>query len=89
MAQLNVSIPSALKAWIDTRVDQGRYSSASDYIRDLVRRDQDEEPDQRAWLLAELEKGLASPILDRDGFQVLDDVVAEGRMLHAKAGSQS
>jgi antitoxin ParD1/3/4 len=85
MAQLNVSIPSALKAWVDTRVEQGRYSSASDYIRDLVRRDQDREPDETAWLQKMLDEGEASGVLDRDPDQVLEDVIAEGRAKRAKA----
>jgi antitoxin ParD1/3/4 len=85
MAQLNVSIPSALKAWIDTRVDQGRYSSASDYIRDLVRRDQDRAPEDAAWLQKMLDEGEASGVLDRDPYQVLEDVIAEGRAKRAEA----
>ena len=39
MAQLNLSIPPGLKDWVDSRVLEGRYSSASDYLRDLVRRE--------------------------------------------------
>ena len=41
MAQMNVSIPEKLKGWAEQRVAEGRYSSTSDYIRDLVRRDQE------------------------------------------------
>ena len=39
MPQVNLSLPPALKDWVDTKVAEGRYSSASDYMRDLVRRD--------------------------------------------------
>ncbi len=85
MAQLNVSIPSALKAWIDHRVAEGRYSSASDFVRDLVRRDQDSAPDDTAWLRAEVEVGLASDTLDRDPYQVLNDVIERGRLRRAAA----
>jgi antitoxin ParD1/3/4 len=38
MAQMNISIPEALKSWAEARVAEGRYSSTSDYVRDLVRR---------------------------------------------------
>ena len=41
MPQLNVSLPDSLKAWTDARVAEGRFSSPSDYVRDLIRRDQD------------------------------------------------
>jgi len=60
MSQLNVSIPTALKTWIDGRVAEGRYSSASDYIRDLVRRDQDAAKEETEWLRGLIAEGLAS-----------------------------
>ena len=41
MAQMNVSIPQPMKNWCETQVKDGRYSTASDYIRDLIRKDQD------------------------------------------------
>lgn len=37
MAQMNISIPEALRSWAEARVAEGRYSSTSDYVRDLVR----------------------------------------------------
>ncbi len=77
MAQLNISIPPALKSWIDHRVAEGRYSSASDYMRDLVRRDQESEPDDVEWVKAMLAEGEASGIVDKDAKQVLRDIIAE------------
>lgn len=41
MATMNVSLPDAMKDWVETRADTGRYSNASDYVRDLIRRDQE------------------------------------------------
>ncbi|MGD9170870.1 MAG: type II toxin-antitoxin system ParD family antitoxin [Candidatus Thiodiazotropha sp.] len=41
MANMNVSLPSAMKQWVDQQTQSGRYSNASDYVRDLIRRDQD------------------------------------------------
>jgi antitoxin ParD1/3/4 len=41
MATMNVSLPEAMKAWVEERSRTGRYSNASDYVRDLIRRDQD------------------------------------------------
>ena len=41
MATMNVSLPDAMKAWVEDRSRSGRYSNASDYVRDLIRRDQD------------------------------------------------
>jgi antitoxin ParD1/3/4 len=41
MSTMNVSLPDAMKDWVDGRVKSGRYANASDYVRDLIRRDQE------------------------------------------------
>jgi len=75
MAQMNISLPDALKAWAEQRVAEGRYSSTSDYVRDLMRRDQDE-AEKLAWLQAEIDKGLASGLDPRPVSQIFADVRA-------------
>ena len=40
MATMNVSLPDQMKSWVESRSEGGRYSNASDYVRDLIRRDQ-------------------------------------------------
>ncbi len=42
MATLNVSLPDEMRKWIDEQVKSGRFANASDYIRDLVRRNHGE-----------------------------------------------
>ena len=74
MAQMNVSVPDQLKAWAEARVAEGRYSSTSDYVRDLMRRDQDA-VEARARLQAAIDVGRASPPSDR----TLADIIAERR----------
>jgi len=75
MAQMNISIPDQLKRWAEARVAEGRYSSTSDYIRDLVRRDQ-EYQEKLARLQAAIDEGRASGISDRDPFAYLDELRA-------------
>ena len=41
MATMNVSLPATMKAWVEKQAEGGRYGNASDYVRDLIRRDQD------------------------------------------------
>ncbi|WP_137180517.1 type II toxin-antitoxin system ParD family antitoxin [Roseomonas sp. AR75] len=41
MATMNVSLPEAMKAWVERQAESGRYGNASDYIRDLIRKDQE------------------------------------------------
>lgn len=77
MAQLNLSIPPALKSWVDTKVAEGRYSSASDYVRDLVRRDQEAAIDETVWLRGLIEEGLTSGVIDKEPEDVLREIMAE------------
>lgn len=39
MATMNISLPQALKDWVEAQADAGLYANASDYVRDLIRRD--------------------------------------------------
>ena len=41
MATMNVSLPEPMKHWVEAQARSGRYSNASDYVRDLIRRDQE------------------------------------------------
>ncbi len=43
MTTMNISLPEALKSFVDEQVDGGRYGTSSEYIRQLIRRDQDRE----------------------------------------------
>ncbi|MCD9032467.1 type II toxin-antitoxin system ParD family antitoxin [Luteimonas sp. Y-2-2-4F] len=41
MSTMNVSLPDAMKRWVEKQADSGRYANASDYVRSLIRRDQE------------------------------------------------
>ena len=41
MSTMNISLPETLKSFIDEQVDQGGYSTSSEYVRMLIRKDQD------------------------------------------------
>lgn len=56
MATMNVSLPDPLKEWVEDRVKSGSYANASDYVRDLIRRDQE----RREALVQALIEGEAS-----------------------------
>ena len=74
MATMNVSLPDPMKEWVDNQTKTGRYSNASDYVRDLIRRDQ-----ERSGKLAELQRlltdGLESGVSNRSK----DDILREAR----------
>lgn len=39
MATMNISLPQALKDWVEARAGVGLYANSSDYVRDLIRKD--------------------------------------------------
>jgi antitoxin ParD1/3/4 len=40
MQTMNISLPEQLKDFVDGQVGSGRYSSVSEYVRDLIRDDE-------------------------------------------------
>ena len=78
MATMNVSLPDPMKEWVEKQARSGRYSNASDYVRDLIRRDQ-----ERAEALAELQRliteGLESGLSDRPMAEVLEAARRQAR----------
>jgi antitoxin ParD1/3/4 len=40
MASMNISVPDSMREWVQRRIEGGEYASVSDYVRDLIRRDQ-------------------------------------------------
>ncbi len=64
MATMNVSLPDPMKTWVETQVSTGHYSNASDYVRDLIRRDQ-EYQDKRETLIKALIAGENSGVAKR------------------------
>ena len=41
MSTMNISLPDALKSFVDEQVSQRGYGSSSEYVRELIRKDQD------------------------------------------------
>ena len=63
MATMNVSLPDPMKHWVEAQARTGRYSNASDYVRDLIRRDQ-ERAAQIAQLQTLITEGLESGVAE-------------------------
>jgi antitoxin ParD1/3/4 len=53
---MNVSLPAELKEFVDGQAERGGYGSTSEFVRDLIRREQD-----RQQLRALLLEGASSP----------------------------
>ena len=59
MASMNVSLPGPMKTWVEARLQDGQFSNTSDYVRHLIRRDQEREAAIAA-LQQAVDEGLAS-----------------------------
>jgi len=81
MATMNVSLPGAMKDWVEAQTASGRYSNASDYVRDLIRRDQ-ERADKIARMQVLVTEGLESGI----STQTMDDIAAAARAEVSRRG---
>ena len=77
MTEMTISVPPALKQWIDERIAQWLYADANDFVRALLRRDREQAEEDDAWLRAMIQDGLASRVLDEEPEDVLDAIIAE------------
>jgi antitoxin ParD1/3/4 len=56
---MNISLPDPMKDFVDHQVASGRYSSASEYVRELIREDEKRRAEEKleALLLESLNSG--------------------------------
>jgi antitoxin ParD1/3/4 len=78
---MNISLTDELKAFVDSRIKARGYSSTSEYMRDLVRRDEERAGEERFKALLEdgMQSGsagdwddLRKDFLDKSGAPVTD-----------------
>jgi antitoxin ParD1/3/4 len=50
MATMNISLTEKLKSFVDSKVESGDYNNASEYVRELIRKEQ-----ERAKTIAEIQ----------------------------------
>lgn len=86
MATMTISVPDPMKDWIDTRIRQGDYASASDYVSDLVRRDRaDREPSELT--LSALQRLVADARAGGTSEDTVADVLADAKQAARTAGA--
>ena len=61
MATMNISVPSPMRDWVQTQIEGGKYASTSDYVRDLIRKDQERREKIQA-MQAAITEGIESGI---------------------------
>ncbi len=72
MATINISVPDLMRDYVQRRVESGRYASVSDYVRDLIRKDQ-ESSEKIGRMQSLIDEGLASGIGKRSMAELLDE----------------
>ncbi len=81
MATMNVSLPDPMKEWVNAQTETGRYGNASDYVRDLIRRDQD-----RHSKIAEIQRLVTEGLESGTSNRSMSEILTAARL---KAGISS
>ena len=78
MQSMNISLPEPLKQFVDGQISTGRYSSASEYVRELIRADEKRKAEEQ--LEAKLMEGLnstESPLTSADWSAIRKEALAK------------
>lgn len=87
MSTMNISLPESLKSFVDEQVQERGYGTSSEYVRELIRKDQD-----RLALRELLLEGAASspgPQTGSSYFEGLRKRVHKADKANAKAGNKN
>ena len=82
MATMNISLPDQMKAWVEAQSADGRYAHPSDYVRDLIRREQIKAEKIAHWN-ALIEEAEASGVSE----QTPREIIAEARAEYLRRAS--
>jgi antitoxin ParD1/3/4 len=74
MATMNISVPDPMKDWVQAQVETGAYANTSDYVRDLIRKDQENRA-KLAALQKAIAEGLESGLSDKS----FDEIIQAAR----------
>lgn len=84
MSTMNISLPDNLKSFVDEQVSQRGYGTSSEYVRELIRKEQDR-LQLRALLLAGAASAPSAPA-DKAYFESLRERVRNSASHVSKAG---
>jgi antitoxin ParD1/3/4 len=87
MSTMNISLPDSLKAFVDEQVSQRGYGTSSEYVRELIRRDQDR-LQLRNMLLAGASSASTAPV-NETYFEGLRERVRGAAQVAGKARNRS
>jgi antitoxin ParD1/3/4 len=76
MATMNISLPAQMKTWVEAQSEDGKYSNSSDYVRDLIRREQVRR-EKIAKMQAKVDEGIASGISELSMEELFESAKAQ------------
>ena len=79
MSRLTISMPAQMNEWVEAQISTGRYGNVSEYLRDLVRRDQERREAAINELRALLDRADESGVSDRSVAEILEAARQEAR----------
>lgn len=79
MSTMNISLPDVMKSFVDEQVSSRGYGTSSEYVRDLIRKDQD-----RQSLRALLLEGGNSPLAGEADKEYFDSLRELARGPHSE-----
>ena len=84
MQTMNISLPDPMKEYVEERVSAGAYSSASEYVRELVR------ADQKRHAKEQLEQILLNAMNSGDPFEITPEMLEDVKQkLRARAAQRN
>ena len=85
---MNISLPEPLKQFVELPIASGRYSSASEYVRELIRADEKRKAeDQLEALLLEGLQGEAAAFTRDDWQAIRQEAIAQVKKARKSRGA--
>lgn len=83
---MNISLPGPLKQWVEKQVEARGYSTASEYVREVLRREQQQQARKRVdeELLEGLKSGRSTPMTRKDWQRIRTEGTKLTRKLRKK-----
>jgi antitoxin ParD1/3/4 len=87
MVRKTITLPQPMDKWVKSQIDAGRYANDSEYVRDLIRRDQDAAKrnrqaatELRKLIQEGLDSGVSKKILPEIMIEVEERLRGDGRL---------
>ena len=89
MQTMNISLPDQMKEYVDEHVRAGRYSSVSEFVRNLIRADQKRKAEEQleSLLLASMKSGEASNMSRQDWEAIRREALNRLEVLKSRGGA--